>query len=584
VLTAVDRRRREDGFTVVEVLVALTLLAVVAAAVVPLLAIAGSAAVSTRSHTRAKNLAQERIEQMRQLPFQIDKQNGDFIDLLDYYYPNLTAATSSTATGWVSSTSTARVAGEPATGSFYRTRFATLAGQPGFSQTVALQFLDFSRVPVPDNRFSTYRHDVEGADASPSTLLGATVLTYWTHGGKQQTFRTFTQIGDTGDADGLLISQASAVLLRLESALDGGASITSELLSVTGDGRLSDGSVATARATAGRATKTGTADLVSANAVAVDPPNCQGSSCPTNQPASGPVPGSGVCDYASFGRTRVDNVTATTADGLPRVPATVEGTIPPATQVSAGLLKESGSDCGPLTFDNTGGLGASQLRLAAGTKVVSVDGTTESTGSTPIAGSSAWVSATAVDASPRQVTAGASVSADNHVRLFPTPEAPEGVLKLRLVQGAITCNSSTAAPTASYTVTAQYWNAQAGTPAEDGGLPPGAYVDLLTGETSLTPITWSTDLASFSDPFAGIDLSNKVVHIDGLGAPLLSLVDYLDGPPRLATGITADSTNGLASIGDAVLSLTTKPLRAADPLSSIGLKMGKLSCVAVDQR
>lgn len=582
-LTAVDRRRREDGFTVVEVLVALTLLAVVAAAVVPLLAIAGSAAVSTRSHTRAKNLAQERVEQMRQLPFQVDKQNGPFIDLLDYYYPNLTAAASSTATGWVSSTSTARRPGEPTTGSFYRTRFATLAAQPGFSQTVAVQFLDFSRAPVPDTRFATYRHDVEGLDASPSTLLGVTVLTYWTHGGKPQTFRAFTQIGDTGDTDGLLISQASGVLLRLESALAGGHAITSELLSVNADGRLSDGSVATARATAGRATKEGSADVVSANAVAVDPPNCSGASCPTNNPASGPVPGGGVCDYASFGRTRVDNVTATTADGLPRVPAAVDAAVPPVTQVSASLLKESGSGCGPLSFDNTGGLGAAHLRLAAGARVISVDGTSADTGSTPIAQSSGWVSATAVDASPRRVTAGARTTATNNVRLFPTPEAPQGILKLRLNQASITCDSSTAAPVASYTVTAQYWNADAGTPLSETEPPPGAYVDLVTGSTSLTEITWSSSNTSFTDPFASLSLSTKVVYRDSLGTPM-TLADYLDGPPRLATGVTADSTNGLASIGDGVLSLTTKPLRSSDLLSSIGLKMGKLSCVAVDQR
>jgi prepilin-type N-terminal cleavage/methylation domain-containing protein len=581
VLTALRRRQDEEGFTLVEVLVALLLLGLVAAAILPLLVLSGTKAVETRMQTRAKNLAQERIEAIRQLPFQVDYQNGPFIDLLDNYYPNRTAA-AGTAAGWVPETGTNRIAGEPTVGSYYRVRVESLTGQPGFRQVVATQFLGFNRTPVPDARFASYRHDVPGLDGAPSTLLGITVLTYWTPPGQpEQVFSTFTQVGDGGGAQGLVTEQASATLLRLESAMGDGAAITSEALSVTADGRLSDGSVSSVRAIGGKATRTGTADLFASSAEAMDPPTCTGSGCPDPQPDA--LNGSAVsagspCGYAGFGRTKGTGVTSTAAEGRPRTPATVGSSRTPAAMTTATLLRESGHSCGAAYFDNISIIDAalgttdasSQLLLAQSVPSVLIAGDTSTSGNTVVASADVWTNSTSEDAADRFVVAGASLSMPlntNSIRVLPTQFAPEGVLKVRLVNASITCDSSVSDPVGNYTVSVAYWNGS-------------GYVDLVTGSPTLTPISWSSTSA-FTDPYASVNLVTKVVD----SATGKTLADYLTGPPVLATAMSEGSTNGVASIADAVLSLTTASTRGVtDPASSIGIKVGKLSCAAVDER
>jgi prepilin-type N-terminal cleavage/methylation domain-containing protein len=570
VLTALSRRRRDDGgFSLVEVLVALTLFGLIGAALLPLLVLSGSAAVSARSHTRAKNLAQERVEVMRQLPFQVDVQNGPFVDLLDYYFPSRTAATG-TGTGWVPATASAaaRLAGEPTTGSFYRTRFDSLPGQPGFRQVVAVQFLDLARTPIADARYASYRHDVAGQDGAPSTLLGVTVLTFWRHAGRERSFRTFTQIGDPGSAQPLLSSSASATLVRLESALSADVAVSSDVLSVTADGRLSDGSSAGVRAVAGRGTTTDAPDVLAASGESLDPSTCTTTDCA--QPGSVTGSAVGTCsDTVSYGRSRLQGLTSTAGGGRPRVPANVADV--PAARASASLLRENGSACAAMTFDTRNGTADPRLRLSTTQPLALVTGDGTTSGSTPVATSEVYIDATAETAATRYVRAGASTRlVDRSIRLFPTTFAPNGVLRVTLSASQITCTAG-GATTGSYTIRVEYWNN-------------GVYRDL----TGTSAITWSS-ASSTTSPYATVNMATRVVDAS-LG---LTLADYVPDPPTLATALKSGATNGVSSIGDAVLSFTTAPVRVVDPTaatlvkdptSAIGVKVGLLSCVAVDER
>lgn len=76
----------DEGFTLVEVVVALLIFAVAAQSLAYSLISSAVASTRARSQTTVKNLAQQRIEAMRTLPFHVDAQNGPYVDLLDLYY------------------------------------------------------------------------------------------------------------------------------------------------------------------------------------------------------------------------------------------------------------------------------------------------------------------------------------------------------------------------------------------------------------------------------------------------------------------------------------------------------------------
>jgi prepilin-type N-terminal cleavage/methylation domain-containing protein len=138
------RRRRDsdDGFTLVEVLIAMGLASVILVATAPALLGMISSTLTVKLDSQAKNLAQERLEELRDLRFHVDRQNGPYLDLLDIYYTNATSSSpvksltvgGTTLTGQYV-TSGATTAGEPAF-PFYRTTTGAIAGFPGFTQVV----------------------------------------------------------------------------------------------------------------------------------------------------------------------------------------------------------------------------------------------------------------------------------------------------------------------------------------------------------------------------------------------------------------------------------------------------------------
>ena len=86
------RQDAEGGFSLIEILVAITLLGLLGAAIVPMLITGLRASVIAKLDTGAKNLSQQRFELMRNLPFRIayDPAISTGVDMLDTYYPNLT--------------------------------------------------------------------------------------------------------------------------------------------------------------------------------------------------------------------------------------------------------------------------------------------------------------------------------------------------------------------------------------------------------------------------------------------------------------------------------------------------------------
>ena len=85
--SAESRCRRDDGFTLIEIVVALAIVMVVAASLLPQL-VAGIQATSTaRTVSQAKGVLQGELDRMRNLPFYISPAAGPQRDVLDYYFP-----------------------------------------------------------------------------------------------------------------------------------------------------------------------------------------------------------------------------------------------------------------------------------------------------------------------------------------------------------------------------------------------------------------------------------------------------------------------------------------------------------------
>src|SRR6266702_4699706 len=83
------RLARDDrGFTLVEVLAAMIVFAIAATAVTTMFAAGLRASLLTKMDTTAKNLSQQRFEQIRNLPFHIDQVSSGTNppDLLDTYF------------------------------------------------------------------------------------------------------------------------------------------------------------------------------------------------------------------------------------------------------------------------------------------------------------------------------------------------------------------------------------------------------------------------------------------------------------------------------------------------------------------
>ena len=83
----------DEGFSLIEIIVALGIFSVVLVALLPQLIVGIQATGTARIVTQAKGISQGQLERMRHLPFHIAPAAGDFVDVLDYYYPDVHAPT-----------------------------------------------------------------------------------------------------------------------------------------------------------------------------------------------------------------------------------------------------------------------------------------------------------------------------------------------------------------------------------------------------------------------------------------------------------------------------------------------------------
>lgn len=582
-----DRRRASDaGFTLIEVLVGLTILAIVAAGLVPLLLAGLRASQLSRTSTLAKNLGQQRIEAMRSLPFHVDAQNGPYVDLLDLYYHDTSGSSSSlqhvvpgqTVTGQY----VAAGGGAGPSGPYYKVVIPQgLLGSPyqNFNQTVYSQFLEPDEpaaTALSASRLgSTYNNSTVGQDSPPSLLLGVTVVTTWTSHGTTKTSSTFTEITDTGATSSLITSQARTVALDILSKDASGNLLEMQAGVVNTDGSLSNGSSAGTSAVGASATRSDlTTDNVSgAQASAESPPNPSvggsGGGVTAGATQLGTTPTS--CGWGFFGPTSVQNVSSTTAGGLPLAPQDA-GTTNPTTKVAANITANNGGSCSGLGFTNlvdSGGSADSLLQIPSDSPIVVK--VQDLTGNAPEVSGSAYVAANTHIGQTGSVTAGSGVAFSAWTKLFPglpflaNTNAPSelgsspGLFNVKITSASLACSAG-AAPTLAYTGKVDWYTASGWHTAN---------VNFTSGTDTLAQ---------------AVDLTQKVTTYNGVDIPLSAYISSLSS----ATGVTTGSgtgDNGNVSSVQAVVSILTAPIRGvSDPDSAVGLQIGRMSCTAQDFR
>lgn len=574
------KRADEGGFTLVEVLVALGILMVVAAALAPLLIISMRASNTAKYNTQAKSLAQQQIEAMRNLPFHVAQSAGPYVDLLDIYFRNLStaAAGNSRCTSAYYTTATAGYTCKPV---------ATDAKFALYTVSVTSQFLNPTTraVVVPQ---VGYDSQVSTGDVPPSTLLGVSIKVSWTAYGSAKSFSTFTQITNSESGLPQTLSKFRDTAVSVDSTLDDVAPYTKHRFdggSVNGDTGLSDG--ATASGTAVSATSTFSSGEVSTNSASgsVSAPVDQTTfSTVTGSAAAGPPCTTG---YSCFGPSSVSNVTGKASGGLPSLGSA-------AAPLTASLQNTGSSPERGFRYTNVPTTATQQPLWRLNVQPLAPSGSptwlVKSTTSAPSTGFSIgcggpftaqalneFVTATGyadtTGGSAHSVTSCVTANT-RRVDVLPTLSGgtQNGVVQVTLNYASLKCSATGTAASATplYSATVSYWNQ-----ALNAGS--GAYV--------VVPIS----NAQASDPLTST-LLNKgaggVVVGTGADGSTLWLGDYISSWSSGSFNGGAQSGNTVGQGDLSVVSLSTAPTRTGDldGHSKVNVAVGQLSCTAEDNR
>jgi len=373
-ISRLNQLAASDGFSIIEVLAAVTLLGIVTIGILPLFISGLRTSLSARFETQAKNLAQERFDLMRNLPFHVasftstapagcwndplrsSPLNGavtecDYKDLLDTYYRSVTFAAASTSTGGYVATDAGRSADEVSEGiaaPFYRYVINPVPNfQSGlFSQVVVSQFMDASRNVITPA--STYNSQDLNNDQPAAQLLGVTLITRWNVGTTAKKYVVFTQMGDAASLPTKLSLQAQATAIRLSTSSDPSAV---EHIQLEAGISRSDGSISNATSASTYA-QGGFVALVPGTRLDGKYATSSAPGTTTSGGSAGYVgltTGSPLYTAASLGASDVSNATAAIVADQPSVPGT--GTPGAGTNLSTGSLLRSGA-ANDLTLTN----------------------------------------------------------------------------------------------------------------------------------------------------------------------------------------------------------------------------------------
>lgn len=586
-----SRRRHEaqdDGFTLIEIVVALGVLTTVMVALLPQLIVGIKSTGTARLITQAKGITQGQLEKMRNLPYHIAPAAGPYVDVLDNYYRDLAPpgttpacrtgnAYTTPATGWtgfVPAGSAARCDYEPATGAFYRKvqPVSAGAGIGAFIIVVDTQFLSGATPPAPVTPLTGYHTQTVGKDNPASSQIGVTATVLYTDRGTLRPVSTYTQIAERLPTTTRVRSEADARIVEVGSVAQDGStrapiSLSAGLLNLRG--AVSYASTAKANlatVTAGLATEAG--EQASGASSTLTAPPALDVGLTTAAPG---MLSNGGCAYACWGGTTASGFAMSSESGLPNV-----GTSVTPVQAMLSTLSYDGLSFGnSKTNDYREALRLTPPLVRLDPSVTAVNSGLSgcdvgATGALSHVTASGYLRTTATDAAVDPgIVESCSVGRTTALELFPTTFAPHGVVRIELDHASARClvQGGAHTPTTDYDYRAvvKYYNGSGYTTA-----------------ATVTP-------TQTTDPLEDVPLSTPVSLTNTLG-------DYVASWSSLSKDEVTVTTEtgggrGMAKVTlPGVVTIASQPVRfdgllsGLDETSVVSLAVGALSCSAEDSR
>ena len=515
-----------------------------------------SSTALARTDAVAKNLNQQLLESMRNLPYFTHANVSTVPDLLDTYYTStLTAASGTEASGFVAATAPRNpVKGDPATGPFFRRVLAAPSGYAGYSRRVTAQFVGNANAVLAHPVFDSTSTGSTGLP--PSATIAVRVTTLWETGGQPRQFTVESQITEGAGRPPLVTLQARMSLLRFTGVLPDSRELLAEAGVLNLDGSLSSTTVASAVVQAASAGIADGSRIDGAAGTLAAPPTAS-----TTVASLGPRTLTEGSELAAVSGTSVTGLAVSSDAGLPGV----------------------GTATAPVTTVVHGnGLGGTSYFKAThlpttGTRLGLLPGPVVRAAADSCGGSCEAVKATGTLASTsgptHSATAALGGTVTGTIGLLPTTTSPEGLIKLTLSSFALTCQSAAgSSPPGQVALT------------YSGTVSHRTY-DPIAGYGYSVPVAISSSHAN--DPLTTID-PMTIVGVDGSGIAL-HLSDYVQSWSSLTSTAAAAATvvnaNGTAAsiTVPGVFTFTSTPLRAV-PGSTFGLQLGSASCTAGDIR
>lgn len=548
-----------------------------------------------RVNTQAKTTVSSELERMRNLPFQVQPNAGQYVDLFDRYFQDTTAPTAapacrtggrwvppaSTSTGYVSST--ARCSYEPQTGPFYRVvrrveGYASKGIRPdpdlaGFVVVVDTQFLDASTPPRPRTPPSTYDTKTVGRDTPVTGQVGVTVTVMPDRPTSQNPVTSYTQISRTYQTTTRVRARSDSVALEASTMLPGPTPDEGNPVSVSGglvhlDASLVAASRVEVSAAGTTASSAGGENAGTVRTALVAPPDAG----PTwSGTGSGQLTTAGCAVVCWGGGSYSGTWTPSTGGGLPAIgsssnPLEVALQTPSAT---GGYALRMGSGQGALRRTSLG-LDPSILRLRSAdfTYGISSSCTVSDAGSGLRLSGGGWARTTATGADA------CSTARTAEVAVLPRDSDGNPLVKVRLRAASARClvDGASASTSVDFLVDLSYWDGSSyrpvgsGTYTEDGTAALPSPTTLYVGTQPLS--TW---IDSWSVARVGSGIS-QVAGGRVARAAVPAVVSILTQPLR--NQAAEDGTVRVDAAGDPVV----------DELSTLAVTVGSVGCSAEDRR